>query len=92
MPLATIARSLFLFLATVWGIANLVGLARLRESPSLRKMRFLAALNGLLMALSLVVLGYGQRAASLALGLAGLACGGLWLFLLFKHSLHNTTM
>jgi hypothetical protein len=92
MSFANGLRSVGMVLLSVWGIANLLAALRVSEAPLLRRARLLGGGCGLLMASALLAGWVGYPLPALLLGLAGLGCGLTWLYMLFKQSLHNTTM
>ncbi len=92
MSVAEAARLAGTTVLTVWGIGNLLAALRGREAPLLRRARVLAGASGLLLVGALLIAGAGHGGLALLTGIAGLGCGALWLYILFKQSLHNTTM
>jgi hypothetical protein len=90
-PAHPIRIALMLLLA-LWGGFHLIGLLRVRDVPTLRRARLLAGLSGILLALALWSLATEWTGLPLALALGGLGCGAAWLTILYRQSLHNTTM
>lgn len=92
MPIGSYVRIACMAALALWGIANLLGVWRVREAPLLQKARLLAGMGGIWMALALLAVGQGSRLLALLFGAAGLVSGAGWLYIIFKQSLNNTTM
>ena len=88
----TLLRDLLAGALALWGLANLIGLRRVREIPALRQARGLAGTGGVLFALALALNGPCLMPARIALGSAAIVCLSAWLRGIYIHSLHNTTM
>jgi hypothetical protein len=76
----------------MWGGLSLLLAWRGREGPEMRRTHLLAGLSGICGALALWTgPRYGWLPATVC-GIAGIGCGAAWLYTLYRHSLHNTTM
>lgn len=92
MLLGDVCRYLAAALLLAFGAGNLIGLARIAETPALKHARLLAGIGGLLTGAALLYLGAGRERICLAAGAIGICCGAAWIVLVFRQSLHNTTM
>ena len=88
----TFLRDLPVGALALWGLANLIGLRRVREIPALRQARGLAGAGGVLLALALALNAPRLLPVRIALGSAAVVCLSAWLRGIYTHSLHNTTM
>jgi hypothetical protein len=77
---------------SLWGGVSLFLAWRGREGPELRRVHLLAGLSGSFGALAVWASERYVWIVATVLGIVGVGLGAAWLYALYRHSLHNTTM
>ena len=92
MSILNAIRFVLALLPAGWSVLHLGRLLRKRLAPAEAQTHFTAFLSGALLACALWPGGQRPLPVTLLLGALGVVCSGVWFYLVYRQSLHNTTM